>query len=403
MNFPCQNAINLASLHSPNFTHDRKTSSFYASHLLNSKYGRPDERALKNEDSIIVKPKAGKNCLDALLTTNSSLSSEQFDDIQAKDLNEETKKLCKFFKKNKYPNKEDLQELARLTNRTVKHLETWFKNRRRALAMKGLLPSYQRKNKFSKQEVETLMEFFENLKKPKKHHFEQIHQKMNNVCSIKNIKNWFNHYKKKIKMGVQERKKKVKVESNNSQKVINQCYNLSGTQDAIQTNPIMQNQANVQENSSFMNSISFSSNPMQNFQTPSFSQQQKTGNNRVILPVYPNYYPSSYAYVQKPNNGPPIMLQNYNINPTQSCTSGLPPNNCSSSQMNYNLAAMPTAKNNIMPHQMAQNFGYFVILNQPNVQNLQNLQNYQNIQNVPKNIIMSNVFSQNQSCGQSGA
>ena len=157
-------------------SHDSQTSQFYASNLMRSSEG-PNGVPFEDQNSYQENPK--KNSFDALLMTNSSLSFEYLDDIQTKDIDEETMKLCKFFKGNKYPTKEEMKELGQLTNRTVRHLETWFKNRRRALALKGLLPNYQRKNKFSKQEIEILKDFFNGVKKPKKYHFEQIHQKLN--------------------------------------------------------------------------------------------------------------------------------------------------------------------------------------------------------------------------------
>lgn len=76
-------------------------------------------------------------------------------------------------------------------------MDAWFKNRRRALALKGELPDYKRKNKFSKVEARILREFFERMERPKKSQFLEIREKLNNGCTLQNIKNWWNHFKKK--------------------------------------------------------------------------------------------------------------------------------------------------------------------------------------------------------------
>jgi len=87
-----------------------------------------------------------------------SLSSEEMLEIQSKDINEQTIILCKFFAKvfllifvmkkskkyvkNKYPTRKELSDLAEKTQKTVRSIETWFKNRRRSMANRGLMPDY---------------------------------------------------------------------------------------------------------------------------------------------------------------------------------------------------------------------------------------------------------------------
>lgn len=79
-------------------------------------------------------------------------------EIQSKDINEQTIILCKFFAKvfllifvmkkskkyvkNKYPTRKELSDLAEKTQKTVRSIETWFKNRRRSMANRGLMPDY---------------------------------------------------------------------------------------------------------------------------------------------------------------------------------------------------------------------------------------------------------------------
>lgn len=52
-------------------------------------------------------------------------------------------------KKNKYPKKALMIELAQKINKTLSSVETWFKNRRRSLAKRGLMPHYMVKKKFN--------------------------------------------------------------------------------------------------------------------------------------------------------------------------------------------------------------------------------------------------------------
>lgn len=381
MQFPNQNCLNLALLtpHTQCMAQDRKTSQFYPSNFLSSQPG-PISGILSESQKAgrepQIKPKSiNKNCLDALMTTNSSLSSsDQFDDIQAKDLNEDTKKLCKFFKMNKYPTKEELRELSVLTNRSAKHLETWFKNRRRALAMKGMLPTYQRKNKFTKQEADLLKDFFSGLKKPKKSHFEQIHLKLNKECSIKNIKNWFNHYKKKMKMGVSERHKRVKVDE----------ASLNRSQEATQNTQDTTNNGNTSSIGTQLPrdvnyGFNYVQNPSQTMSIQSFPIQKTNPNQMVIVPLMPNVYPCTL--VQKTPTGP-MLLQNYCMSPQNQI---IPINN----GMGINFIGNKAQNSQIgqiaqmgQIGQMGQNMGYFLIVNQPNQQITQIPQNNVMIQSV---------------------
>ena len=340
-------------------SHDSQTSQFYASNLMRSSEG-PNGVPFEDQNSYQENPK--KNSFDALLMTNSSLSFEYLDDIQTKDIDEETMKLCKFFKGNKYPTKEEMKELGQLTNRTVRHLETWFKNRRRALALKGLLPNYQRKNKFSKQEIEILKDFFNGVKKPKKYHFEQIHQKLNKECSIKNIKNWFNHYKKKVKLGLQERKKKPQTDFqsnyNSNEITQNTQDNGNGNSSSIGTQQPLQKQDFSQDFNSNYNANNFVANPIQNFTLQAIPLQnpQKNNNNLLIVPLM-----QPYAVIQKTSNGP-VIMQNYCL----ASQNNLFPN------MGYNLVGQNNNMNQ-MPMESygrfpQQNSGYFLIVNQPYAQ-----------------------------------
>lgn len=129
--------------------------------------------------------------------------------------------LSKFFKENRYPSRKDLENLAANTKRPIRNLEAWFKNRRRALALKGELPGYKRKNKFSKEETKILLEYFAQMNRPKKSDFLEIREKLNNGCTLQNIKNWWNHFKKK-------RAREIERERKGRQSGIDMVYQVGG-------------------------------------------------------------------------------------------------------------------------------------------------------------------------------
>lgn len=365
-----------------NLAYVRKTSSIFSSHFPNSQIEEFDSFSKKGTtDHSGSTRDLTTNCLDAILATNSSSGSEQYDDIEAKDQSEDTKKLCKFFQKTKYPSKEELQMLSMIINKPIKHLETWFKNKRRALALKGQLPNYQHKNKFTKQEVDILKEFFKNVKKPKKLNFEEILQKLNQKCTIKNIKNWFNHYKKKIRLGIEDKKKKVKIESINDQ--------------SKQNSQTLENQANTTESNNVTNFNNYSQIPLQNLQFQNYNQQMNNNNAVFLVPVYQNCQPFS-------------MLQNYR--PMFIQNSGLQQNTNGLGQMQCNDSSNSMMNNYILNQNMlqTQNPGYYLIMNQPNYQNLQKVNIAPNnsqgdtlsrtqsrfIPNIPQNCCNQNMYSQ---------
>lgn len=347
-----------------------KLSNYQPQTFVNATYVLSNEHqrnVAQNNNNLTNKNH--RDCLDTLMTTNSSSCSEQIEETQQKDSNDETKKIFNFFVQNKYPKKEELEELAKSTNKSVKHLETWFKNRRRALALKGLFPNYQRKNKFSKEQIGTLKEFFQNLKKPKKTHYEQIHQKLNQACSIKNIKNWFNHYKKKIKLGVSERKKRNKETLPTQQNIIKTSNELEkkrneNNDDDENTN---ENLTKINNNSSFIHPMNFT--PIQTMQT-----NQAPANTLFLLPLSQNTCP--YVFMQQPMNNS-FIIQNYSVNPL---------NNYQPRQTPMILMNDPNKTNNFINNGLEAanfsnsqaNYGYVFVMNQqPNMMNIPKNQSFQ--------------------------
>lgn len=343
-----------------------KLSNYQPQAFLNATYVLSNEhQAIAPQSNNTLTNKHHRDCLDTLMTTNSSSCSEQIEETQQKDNNDETKKIFNFFAQNKYPKKEELEELAKSTNKSIKHLETWFKNRRRALALKGLFPNYQRKNKFSKEQVEILKEFFKNIKKPKKSHYEQIHQKLNQACSIKNIKNWFNHYKKKMKLGISEKKKKNKETLTTQQNTIKTSHELEIKKNEENNERNNESFMKINENPTFLNQMNFM--PIQKMQTAN----QPSRNTLFLLPLQQNTSP--YIFMPKPMNNP-FIIQNYTINPLNNNyqprqTPIILMNEPNKTNISFNNGLDATNFPNSQP-----NYGYVLVMNQPNV----------NVMNMPK-------------------